>query len=107
MIQSIFASENAEKSHRYADEEHGNDHQKNVRRVCEYTCDFAPTEHLSIFAISVGVTTPIIDKVSAICIALLLSKKPEISGRGRDETECGQPKSRGKSSLLSKAIKNT
>jgi hypothetical protein len=79
MISSIFAFalENAKKSHRYTEEEQGNGHQKNMRRICENTCDFAPTEHLRIFAISVGVTTPIIGKVSAICLALLLSEKLE------------------------------
>jgi hypothetical protein len=96
-----------QKSHCYADEEHGNGHQKNMRRVCEYTCDFVPTEQLSIFAISVGITTPIIGKVSAICIALLLIEKPKISGRGRDETECSQPNGRGKGSLLNEPVKDT
>jgi hypothetical protein len=77
---SVFASEKEEQSHRYAREEHGKGHQGNMRRVCENTCNLAPTEHLIIFAIGVSVTTPIISKVSAICLALLLSEKPDISG---------------------------
>jgi hypothetical protein len=72
--------EGAEESHRYATEEHGNAHHKNVRRVCEDTCDFAPTKHLIVFAIHVGVTTPIIGKVSAIVLALFLGEKSDISG---------------------------
>jgi hypothetical protein len=70
---SIFALENAEQSHRYAVEEHGKAHHKNMRRICENTCDFAPTKHLIVFAIRVGVTTPIIGQISAIYLALFLS----------------------------------
>jgi hypothetical protein len=77
---SIFVLENVEHSHRYAIEEQGNGHHKNMRRICENTCDFAPTEHLFVFAIGVGVTTPIFRKVSAIYLALLLSKKLDTSG---------------------------
>jgi hypothetical protein len=77
---SIFASEKEEQNHRYAREEQGKGHQSNMRRICENTCDFAPTEYFIIFAISVGITTPIISKVSAIGLALLLSEKPDISG---------------------------
>jgi len=77
---SIFVLENADHSHRYAVEEQGDGHHKNMRRICEDTCDFAPTEHLFIFAIGVGVTTPIICKVSAIHLALLLGEKPDTSG---------------------------
>jgi hypothetical protein len=89
IIHQYFVSENAEHSHRYAVEEQGNGHHENMRRICENTCDFAPTEHLFIFAIGVRVTAPIICKVSAIHLALLLSEKPDTSGRGRDETDCG------------------
>jgi hypothetical protein len=77
---SIFVLENAEHSHRYAAEEQGNGQHKNMRRIFENTCDFAPTEHLFIFAIGVGVTTPIFCKVSAIHLALLLSEKLDTSG---------------------------
>ena len=77
---SIFVLENADHSHRYAVEEQGDGHHKNMRRICEDTCDFAPTEHLFIFAIGVGVTTPIICKVSAIHLALLLGEKLDTSG---------------------------
>jgi hypothetical protein len=77
---SIFVLENAEHSHRYTAEEQGDGHHKNMRRICENTCDFAPTEHLFIFAIGVGVTTPIFCKVSAIHLALLLSEKLDTSG---------------------------
>lgn len=86
---SIFVLENAEHSYRYAAEEQGNGHHKNMWRICENTCDFAPTEHLFIFAIGVGVTTPIICKVPAIHLALLLGEKFDSSGRGRDEKDCG------------------
>jgi hypothetical protein len=71
-----------------------------MRRIHENTCDFAPTEHLIVLTIGVGITAPIISKVSAICIALLLSEKPDIPGRGRDEKDCGQPKCGSKGSLL-------
>jgi len=77
---SIFVLQNAEHSHRYAVEEQGNGHYKNMRRICENTCDFAPNEHLFIFAIGVDVTTPIFCKVSAIHLALLLSEKLDASG---------------------------
>jgi len=77
-----------------------------MRRICENTCNFAPTECLIVFAIGVGVTTPIISKVSAICLALLLIEKPDISGRGRDEKNCGEPKGGGEGSLLSQALKD-
>jgi len=77
---SISVLENAEHSHRYAVEEHGNGRQKNMRRICENTCDFAPTEHLFIFAINVGVTTPVICEVPAIHLAFLLGEKPDTSG---------------------------
>jgi hypothetical protein len=96
----IFVLENAEHSHRHAVEEQGNGHRKNMRRICENTCDFAPAEHLFIFAIGVGVTTPIICKVSAIHLALLLSKNLDSSGRGGDETGSGEPKGGGEGSLL-------
>ena len=69
----MYALEGAEESHRCAIEEQGKAHHENVRRVCEDTCDFAPTEHFIVFAIRVGVTTPIIGKVSAVCLALFLS----------------------------------
>ena len=71
-----------------------------MRRICENTCDLAPTEHLIVLAIGVGITAPIISKVLAICLALLISEKPDISGRGRDEKDCGQPKGGGERSLL-------
>ncbi len=77
-----------------------------MRRICENTCDFAPTEHLIVFAIGVGITAPIISKVLAICLALLLSEKPNISGRSRDEKDCGQPKGGSEGSLLSQALKD-
>jgi hypothetical protein len=76
----IFVLENAERSHRYAVEEQGNGHHKNMRRICENTCNFAPTEYLFIFTIGVGVPTPIICKVLAIYLALLLSEKLDTSG---------------------------
>jgi hypothetical protein len=77
-----------------------------MRRICEYTCDFAPTEYLIISAIGVGVTTPVIGKVSAICLAFLLSQNPDMSGRRRDKIECCQPKSGCKGTLLSKPVKD-
>jgi hypothetical protein len=80
IIHQYFVLENAEHSHRYAVEEQGNGRHKSMRRICENTCDFAPTEHLFIFAIGVGVTTPIICKVSAIHLALLLGEKLDTSG---------------------------
>jgi len=103
---SIYTLENAEHSHRYAVEEQGNGHHKNMRRICESTCDFTPTEHLFIFAIRVGVTTPIIRKVLAIHLALFLSKKLDISGRGRGDTDCSKSKGRGEGSLLREALKD-
>jgi hypothetical protein len=63
---SVFALENAEQSHRYAVEEQESGCHKNMRRICEDTCDFAPAEHLIVLAIRVGVTTPIIRQISAI-----------------------------------------
>jgi hypothetical protein len=75
-----------------------------MRRICENTCDFAPTEYLIVFAIGIGITTPIISKVLAICLALLLSEKLDISGRGRDEKDCGQSKGGSEGSLLSRAL---
>ena len=55
-----------EQSHRYAVEEQENGCHKNMRRICEDTCDFAPAEHLIVFAIRVGITTPIIGQISAM-----------------------------------------
>jgi len=46
-----------------------------VGRIGEYAGDFIPTEDLVIFAIGVSVTTPIIGKVSTICLALLFSEQ--------------------------------
>ena len=77
-----------------------------MRRICENTSDFAPTEHFIAFAIRVGITAPIICKVSAICFALLLSETPDIPGRGRDEKDRNQPKGGSKGTLLSRAFKN-
>ena len=77
-----------------------------MRRICKNTCDFAPTEYLVVFAIGVGITTPIISKVLAIYLALLLGEKPDISGRGRDEKDCGQPKSGSEGSLLNQSLKD-
>ena len=76
----IYALEGVEKIHRYAIEEQGKAHHKNVRRVCEDTCDLAPSEHLIVFAIRVRVTTLIIGKVSAIGLALFLGEKSDTSG---------------------------
>jgi hypothetical protein len=101
----MYAFENAKHSHRYADEEEGKAHQKNMRRICKNTCNFAPAEHLIVFAIGVGITAPIISKVLAICLAFLLGEKPDISGRGRDEKDRGQPKRGSEGSLLSQAFK--
>jgi hypothetical protein len=75
-----------------------------MRRICENTCDFAPTEHLIVFAIGVGITAPIINKVSAIYLTLFLGEKLDISGRGRDKKDRGQPKGGGEGSLLSQAF---
>jgi hypothetical protein len=49
-----------------------------VGRVYECAGDFIPTKFL-IFAIGIGVTAPIIGKVSAICLALLFGEKFNIS----------------------------
>jgi hypothetical protein len=46
-----------------------------VGRVYECAGDFIPTKFLLIFAIGIGVTAPIIGKVSAICLALLFGEK--------------------------------
>jgi hypothetical protein len=43
-----------------------------VGRICEYAGDFIPTELL--IAIDIGITTPIIRKVSAICLALIFGE---------------------------------
>ena len=78
-----------------------------MRRICKNTCDFAPTEHLVVFAIGISIAAPIISKVLAIYLALLLSEKPDIPGRGRDDKDCGQPKEGREGSLLSEVFKDT
>jgi hypothetical protein len=103
---SIYALESAEHSHRYAVEEEGKGHKKNMRRICENACDFAPAEHFIVLAIGVGITAPIISKVLAIRLALLIGEKPDIFGRGRDEKDCGQPEGGSEGSLLNQALKD-
>jgi len=75
-----------------------------VGRICECASDFIPTEHLLIFAIGIGVTTPIIDEVSAICLALLFGEKFDGSRRSGDETPSKKTKGDGDDSLLSKGV---
>jgi hypothetical protein len=77
-----------------------------VRRIYECASDLTPTEFLLILAIGVGVTTPIIGKISAICFSLFLSKKFDVSGRRGDEIENSKAKGASESSLLGEGVGN-
>jgi hypothetical protein len=65
-------------THRCAIEEQGEKKHKDVGRIRERTCDFAPTEYLLIGPVGVGVTTPVISKVSAICLTLVVCEEPDV-----------------------------
>ena len=62
-------------SHRCAGEKKGKKKHKDVGGIRERACDFAPTEYLFIGAISVSVATPVVSKVTAICLALLFCEE--------------------------------
>ena len=73
-------------------------------RICECAGDFIPTELLLMFAIGISVTTPIIGKVSAICLALLFGEKFDGSRRNGDEIPSQKTKGDGGDTLLSKCV---
>lgn len=78
-IHDSFAREGVELAYRQPIEEQGNCEHENVGCICERAGDFTPTEYLLMFAVGVSVTTPIIRKVSAICLALFFGEKFDVS----------------------------
>jgi hypothetical protein len=93
-------------THRCAIEEQGDKKYEDVGRIRDRTGDFAPTEHPLIGPISVGVATPVISKVSAICLALVFCEEPDGPRRIRDEEESSKSKSDGEGPFLSHVVRN-